>query len=106
VTITAEQIWLVIGFCGQALFSARFLVQWIASERARRSIVPAAFWFFSVGGGVTLLLYALYRRDPVFIVGQAAGLLIYGRNIFFILRERRESPAALAAKEQGHHAGA
>ena len=85
--------WVVIGFVGQGLFTARFLTQWIASERARRSIVPAAFWLFSLGGGVTLLAYALYRQDPVFIVGQAAGLLIYARNLYFILRERRERAA-------------
>ena len=93
-TITTEQIWLAIGFLGQALFSGRFLVQWIASERAGRSIIPVAFWFFSVAGGVVLLLYAIYRLDPVFIAGQAAGLLIYGRNIFFILREKRGAAVA------------
>lgn len=87
--ITMEAFWLVIGFVGQAMFSARFLVQWIASERARRSIIPNAFWFFSVAGGAVLLVYAIYRRDPVFITGQAAGLLIYGRNIIFIRREKR-----------------
>lgn len=80
--------WLVVGFLGQALFTMRFLVQWIASERARRSVVPVAFWGFSLAGGITLLAYAIYREDPVFIVGQAAGLLIYGRNIYFVLRER------------------
>lgn len=80
--------WLVVGFVGQALFTMRFLVQWIASERARRSVVPVAFWGFSLAGGITLLAYAVYREDPVFIVGQAAGLLIYGRNIYFVLRER------------------
>lgn len=80
--------WLVIGFVGQAMFTGRFLIQWIASERARRSVVPAAFWLFSVGGGATLLAYAIYREDPVFIFGQAAGLLIYGRNIYFLFRER------------------
>lgn len=80
--------WLVLGFLGQGLFTARFLAQWIVSERAGRSIVPAIFWLFSIGGGLTLLVYALYRQDPVFIVGQAAGLLIYGRNAYFILRER------------------
>ncbi|HSH27868.1 MAG TPA: lipid-A-disaccharide synthase N-terminal domain-containing protein, partial [Wenzhouxiangella sp.] len=61
--------WLAVGFFGQALFSARFLVQWIASERARRSVVPLAFWLLSIGGGLTLLIYAIHRRDPVFIVG-------------------------------------
>lgn len=80
--------WLVIGFVGQALFTMRFVVQWIASERARRSVVPVAFWGFSLGGGLTLLAYAIYRKDPVFIVGQATGLLIYGRNIYFVARER------------------
>jgi len=91
--IGSETFWLVVGFLGQALFSARFIIQWIASERARRSIIPAAFWLFSVGGGATLLVYAIYRQDPVFIVGQAAGLFIYGRNIFFIWRERRGDAA-------------
>lgn len=89
--INAASIWLVIGFLGQALFSARFLVQWIASERARKSIIPNAFWFFSIGGGVVLLAYAIYRQDPVFIVGQGAGLFIYARNIYFIMRDRREA---------------
>jgi lipid-A-disaccharide synthase-like uncharacterized protein len=90
--ISSASIWIAIGLVGQALFSARFLVQWIASERARRSIIPNAFWLFSVGGGVILLLYAIYRRDPVFIIGQAGGLLIYGRNLFFIARERQVLP--------------
>jgi lipid-A-disaccharide synthase-like uncharacterized protein len=84
--MTAEQLWLTIGLLGQALFSARFVVQWIASERRKRSIVPQAFWYFSVGGGVTLLAYAIYRRDPVFILGQGAGLLVYARNLWFIHR--------------------
>jgi lipid-A-disaccharide synthase-like uncharacterized protein len=84
--MTAEQLWLTIGLLGQALFSARFVVQWIASERRKRSIVPQAFWYFSVGGGVTLLAYAIYRRDPVFILGQGAGLFVYVRNLWFIHR--------------------
>lgn len=92
--------WVVIGFLGQGLFTARFLTQWIASERAGRSVVPATFWTFSIGGGLTLLAYALYRQDPVFIVGQATGLLIYGRNIYFILRERSARRAGLEATER------
>ena len=68
--MSEDALWVAVGFLGQAFFSARFLVQWLASERARRSVVPLAFWFFSLGGGATLLAYALYRRDPVFIVGQ------------------------------------
>ncbi len=92
--ITGDILWVVIGFIGQAMFSARFMVQWIASERARKSVIPRAFWFFSVAGGVVLLAYAVYRRDPVFIVGQGAGLLIYGRNIYFIMREKRTQEKA------------
>ncbi|MGH7313478.1 MAG: lipid-A-disaccharide synthase N-terminal domain-containing protein, partial [Candidatus Rokuibacteriota bacterium] len=75
--LTTEYVWVGIGLFGQALFSARFLVQWIATERKRRSVVPRQFWYFSVGGGLTLLAYAIYRLDPVFILGQAAGLLVY-----------------------------
>lgn len=85
---TAEIVWVGIGFLGQALFSMRFLIQWFVSERAKQSIVPVAFWYFSVGGGVTLLAYAIYRTDPVFIAGQAGGLLIYARNLYFIHRRR------------------
>ena len=76
--------WLVVGFLGQALFSARFVVQWIASERAKRSVVPVAFWFLSLAGGVTLLVYAIHRRDPVFMLGQGAGLFIYLRNVMLL----------------------
>jgi lipid-A-disaccharide synthase-like uncharacterized protein len=92
--IDKATIWLIIGFLGQGFFFMRFVVQWIASERARKSIIPAAFWFFSIGGGIVLLIYAIYREDPVFIAGQALGLVIYSRNIFFILRERRETVEA------------
>jgi len=77
--------WVVLGFVAQALFTMRFVVQWIASERARKSVVPVAFWFFSIGGGSLLLVYALYRRDPVFIAGQAFSLIIYFRNVYFII---------------------
>jgi lipid-A-disaccharide synthase-like uncharacterized protein len=89
--------WLMIGFLGQALFSMRFLVQWWASERERRSVIPLAFWFFSVAGGITLLSYAIYRQDPVFIVGQAGGLIIYLRNLYFIYRERLQIPETHAS---------
>jgi lipid-A-disaccharide synthase-like uncharacterized protein len=80
--MTQEQtIWLVLGFAAQGLFSARFIVQWIASERQRRSVVPRLFWYFSVAGGALLFAYAIHRRDPVFIVGQGAGLIVYLRNL-------------------------
>jgi lipid-A-disaccharide synthase-like uncharacterized protein len=99
--MSTEGTWIVIGFLGQAFFSARFLVQWLASERARRSVVPRAFWLLSLGGGATLLAYALYRRDPVFIAGQGMGLFIYLRNLMLIRREAalptgpdRKPPAA------------
>jgi lipid-A-disaccharide synthase-like uncharacterized protein len=84
--MTTDQLWLSIGFLGQAFFSARFFVQWVASERQRKSVVPRLFWYFSLGGGMTLLAYAIHRRDPVFIIGQAAGLLVYARNLYFIFR--------------------
>jgi lipid-A-disaccharide synthase-like uncharacterized protein len=85
--MSEEQVWLIVGFTGQLFFTARFLVQWLTSERARRSIVPKAFWYFSIGGGITILCYAIHREDPVFIVGQASGLLIYLRNLYFLSRE-------------------
>jgi lipid-A-disaccharide synthase-like uncharacterized protein len=86
--------WVVLGFVAQAFFTMRFVVQWIASERARKSVIPVAFWFFSIGGGVLLLVYALYRKDPVFIAGQALGLLVYIRNLYFIIVNGRQSSAS------------
>jgi lipid-A-disaccharide synthase-like uncharacterized protein len=75
------KIWLGVGLIGQSLFFMRFLFQWIASERQGRSVLPMAFWYFSFAGGSVLLIYAIYRRDPVFIIGQATGLFIYARNL-------------------------
>ena len=87
--------WVLLGFLAQAMFSARFLVQWIASERAGHSVIPLAFWTFSIAGGVLLLAYALYRKDPVFIAGQAFGVFVYMRNLYFVLRDRKTTvPAA------------
>ena len=82
--------WLALGFAGQALFSARFLVQWVSSERHRRSVIPLAFWYLSLAGGATLFAYALHIGDPVFILGQSMGVLIYSRNLYFIHKERRQ----------------
>lgn len=82
-------IWLAVGFVGQAVFASRFLVQWITSERQKRSVIPHAFWYLSIVGGATLLIYAIQLGDPVFIVGQAGGLFIYSRNLRLIARERR-----------------
>jgi lipid-A-disaccharide synthase-like uncharacterized protein len=89
----AEFWWVAIGLFGQLMFTARFLVQWLASERARKSVVPVAFWYFSIAGGAILLAYALYRRDPVFVLGQAMGLFIYLRNLWLIRAERRDAGA-------------
>ena len=81
--------WVAFGLLGQMMFTARFLVQWLASEKARRSVVPVAFWYFSLIGGVMLLAYALYRKDPVFVLGQALGVVIYARNLWLIHAKRR-----------------
>jgi lipid-A-disaccharide synthase-like uncharacterized protein len=93
-----EKFWLALGFGAQALFASRFIVQWIASERVGKSIVPTSFWFLSLGGGMLLLTYAIYRRDPVFILGQACGLFIYGRNLTLVFRERAREKNAPAEK--------
>ena len=82
--------WLVLGFLGQALFSMRFILQWVQSEREKRSVIPIAFWYFSLAGSVVLLVYAIHRADPVFILGQGAGIVIYLRNLYLISRERQE----------------
>ena len=92
--MTSEHLWLTVGFLGQAFFSARFLVQWIASERKKESVIPISFWFFSIGGGLTLLIYAIYRLDPVFILGQGAGLFVYLRNLYLIRRKHQRLATA------------
>jgi len=81
-----EQLMIIVGFGGQALFASRFIIQWIKSEGAKKSVIPVAFWYFSIGGGTVLLLYAIWRQDPVIICGQGLGLFIYARNLYFILR--------------------
>ncbi|MDE1893830.1 MAG: lipid-A-disaccharide synthase N-terminal domain-containing protein [Pseudomonadota bacterium] len=89
-SIASSSIWLVVGLAGQVVFVGRFLLQWFYSERRKRSVIPMAFWYASLLGGAILLAYAIYKRDPVFIVGQAGGLLVYLRNLQFRLRERRQ----------------
>ncbi|MBV53460.1 MAG: hypothetical protein CL816_05260 [Coxiellaceae bacterium] len=81
-------LWIGIGLLGQVMFSARFLIQWLASERVKQSIVPDLFWYFSLSGGLILLAYAIHKKDPVFILGQGTGILIYSRNLYFIYRQR------------------
>jgi lipid-A-disaccharide synthase-like uncharacterized protein len=90
VFVTNLDLVVIIGFLGQLLFTARFLVQWIASERAGRSVVPVLFWYFSIGGGLILFAYALYRGDPVFIIGQGFGTFIYVRNLMLIAKEKKK----------------
>ncbi len=82
--LDVEHIWIAVGLIGQAMFFMRFLLQWIASEKAKMSVVPEVFWYFSIAGAVILLAYAIYRQDPVFILGQSMGFLIYFRNIYLI----------------------
>jgi len=91
--MSTEQFWLSVGFLAQGFFSMRFVVQWVATERRRQSVVPIAFWLFSLCGGLTLLTYALHRRDPVYVVAELAGTLIYLRNLYFVHRARRVSAA-------------
>jgi lipid-A-disaccharide synthase-like uncharacterized protein len=86
--MTSEQAWVTFGIVGQLVFMARFIVQWISSEKAGRSVMPASFWFLIIGGSAVLMAYAIHRRDPVFILGQSTGMFIYVRNIQLIMKER------------------
>jgi lipid-A-disaccharide synthase-like uncharacterized protein len=86
--------WLLVGFGGQALFMGRFVVQWLASERQRRSVVPVSFWYLSIVGALVLLAYAMHRRDPVFVAGQGLGVAIYVRNLALIRAERAHAKSA------------
>ncbi len=83
--------WLTVGFLGQAVFTARFLVQWLASEKERAVVVPPAFWWLSIVGGAALLSYAVHRRDPVIVVGQSMGLFVYARNLMLDSKKRKRS---------------
>ena len=85
--------WVFLGIVAQLLFTMRFVVQWIASERAGHSVIPLAFWVFSIAGGILLLVYALYRKDAVFIAGQAFGVFVYVRNLYFVVRDRKDVPS-------------
>ncbi len=92
--MSEEVTWLIIGFLGQFFFSMRFIIQWIKSEKKKKSIIPMAFWYFSLLGGTTLLSYAIYRQDPVFILGQSLGIFIYARNIYLIYNEKQRIKSA------------
>ncbi|WP_354624821.1 lipid-A-disaccharide synthase N-terminal domain-containing protein [Psychromonas sp. MME2] len=80
----SNSLWVIVGLIGQGIFSARFLVQWLASEKLKKSVIPMAFWYLSIAGSAVLLSYAIYRQDPVFILGQSIGFFIYFRNIWLI----------------------
>jgi lipid-A-disaccharide synthase-like uncharacterized protein len=87
--MTRDHVWLLIGFVGQGLFAARFIVQWLKSEMEGRSVIPLAFWYFSIGGGLISFSYAIYIHSWPFMVSQGTGLIPYFRNLWLILRERR-----------------
>lgn len=94
VFVARFDFWLAFGIVAQLLFTARFLVQWLASEKAGQSVMPLAFWFFSMAGGLMTLVYGLVRREPVIIMGQALAVFIYMRNLVLIFRNRRKQPAS------------
>jgi lipid-A-disaccharide synthase-like uncharacterized protein len=83
--------WFVLGVVGQVMFSGRFLVQWLVSEKHAKSIVPVAFWYFSIAGGICLMIYGLKRAEPIIILGQSFGLIVYARNLYFIRKEKRDA---------------
>lgn len=97
---TTDLVWIGLGLFAQMLFMMRFIVQWVASERARRSVMPEVFWYFSIAGGVLLFAYSVYRFDPVYMLGQGLGLLIYLRNLYFIWTHKKteDGVAAMAGK--------
>ena len=88
--MTRETLWLIIGFAGQAVFTGRFVLQWLYSEFKRRSVIPVGFWYLSMLGSALLLTYAIYRQDPVFIIGQRFGFLVYLRNLQLIARHQEQ----------------
>ncbi len=97
VFVTKLDGWVLVGVVAQLFFTARFVVQWLASERAGRSVIPVAFWILSLVGGVMLLAYAIYRKDPVFVAGQTFGVFVYLRNLQLVLRNYRQVPARVPA---------
>lgn len=94
-------LWLIVGLTGQLLFSLRFIVQWLASEKEQKSIIPVSFWYFSISGSFLLLTYAIYRQDPVFILGQSMGFVIYIRNL--VLIDRQKKGTAILQEPSDYH---
>ncbi len=101
---TEAKVWMAIGFTGQAIFTARFLAQWIASERKRESVVPIAFWWLSLMGGTTLLCYAMYKRDIVIITGQSMGLVVYARNLMLVEKKKKRARKEAKRSPKPHFA--
>lgn len=89
-----ETVWLIVGFSGQGLFTSRFLIQWLASEKKRDSVMPVAFWWLSLAGGTVLLSYAIHIKDPVIILGQSMGLVVYVRNLMLVAEGKRRAAKA------------
>ena len=103
--ISAENFWLMIGFAGQVVFGLRFIVQWIATEKAKKSVIPLSFWYLSLAGTIVLLVYSIYKKDPVFIAGFSLNLVIYLRNLYFIHIHPRKIAASekeTAANDEQH----
>ena len=101
---TMDKIFLYIGIFGQLCFSMRFIIQWIYRKKKKKSVIPIAFWYFSLLGGIILLIYAIYHKDPVFIMGQAPGVFIYSRNIYLINKNKKaEAAQAEAETKNGHN---
>ena len=96
---TTMNLMKTLGLGGQLIFGSRFFVQWIASERARRSVIPLAFWYLSIVGSLLTLIYAFYIKEPVFIISQLGGLVIYTRNLMFISRDRQKEKVGVAESE-------
>lgn len=89
--ITTETLWILLGFLGQGMFFMRFFVQWLASEKEGRSVIPHSFWYFSIAGSLILLAYAIWRQDPVIMLGQTTGFIVYFRNLYLISRTNKET---------------
>jgi Predicted membrane protein len=97
-------LWIIIGFIGQLMFTARFLAQWIASEKVKKSVLPNIFWYFSLTGGTILFLYALHKKDPVFILGQGCGLFIYIRNLYLIYKNKEQTKITTSYEQASQQA--
>ena len=93
-------LWVIFGFIGQAMFTMRFLIQWVASEKKKESVIPVSFWYFSLGGGLILLAYAVHQMDPVFILAYLPGNFIYFRNLYFIRKKKEETSSGTTGEKK------